>query len=108
MTSKSVAEMLADLRVGRTHSRPHVSKDNPFSEAVNKTLKYCPSFPHRFGSIEDARVSARPSSRTTTITTATPASERVNQWIEGGGTTGDLAYELYKIGQEILSGDFPV
>ena len=32
-----------------THSRPHVSNDNPYSEAVNKTLKYCPAFPARFG-----------------------------------------------------------
>ena len=56
MTSKGVAELLADLGVGRTHSRPHVSNDNPYSEAVNKTLKYCPAFPERFGSIEDARV----------------------------------------------------
>ena len=56
MTSKGVAELLADLGVGRTHSRPHVSNDNPFSEAINKTLKYCPAFPARFGSIEDARL----------------------------------------------------
>ena len=55
MTSKGVAELLSDLGVGRTHSRPHVSNDNPYSEAVNKTLKYCPAFPARFGSIEDAR-----------------------------------------------------
>ena len=55
MTSKGVAELLTDLGVGRTHSRPHVSNDNPYSEAVNKTLKYCPAFPARFGSIEDAR-----------------------------------------------------
>ncbi len=55
MTSKGVAELLADLGVGRTHSRPHVSNDNPYSEAVNKTLKYCPAFPERFGSIQDAR-----------------------------------------------------
>src|ERR1019366_6878531 len=55
MTSKGVAELLADLGVGRTHSRPHVSNDNPYSEAVNKTLKYCPAFPARFGCIEDAR-----------------------------------------------------
>jgi putative transposase len=55
MTSKGVAELLADLGVGRTHSRPHVSNDNPYSEAVNKTLKYCPAFPARFGSIQDAR-----------------------------------------------------
>ena len=56
MTSKGVAELLADLGVGRTHSRPHVSNDNPYSEAVNKTLKYCPAFPTRFGSIADARI----------------------------------------------------
>ena len=45
MTSKGVAELLTDLGVARTHSRPHVSNDNPYSEAVNKTLKYCPAFP---------------------------------------------------------------
>ena len=55
MTSKPVAELLADLGIGRTHSRPHVSNDNPYSESAFKTLKYCPAFPERFGSIEDAR-----------------------------------------------------
>ena len=55
MTSKPVAELPADLGIGRTHSRPHVSNDNPFSEAAFKTLKYCPAFPDRFGSIADAR-----------------------------------------------------
>lgn len=55
MTSKGVAELLTDLGVARTHSRPHVSNDNPFSEAVNKTIKYSPTFPERFGSVEDAR-----------------------------------------------------
>jgi putative transposase len=55
MTSKGVAELLADLGVGRTHSRPHVSNDNPYSEAAFKTLKYCPAFPARFGSIADTR-----------------------------------------------------
>ena len=55
MTAKPVAVLLADLRIGRTHSRPHVSNDNPYSEAGFKTLKYCPAFPGRFGSIEDAR-----------------------------------------------------
>jgi putative transposase len=55
MTSKPVAILLAELGVARTHSRPHVSNDNPFSEAAFKTLKYCPAFPDRFGSIEDAR-----------------------------------------------------
>ncbi len=56
MTSKGVAELLADLGIARTHSRPHVSNDNPYSEAAFKTLKYCPAFPERFGSIADARV----------------------------------------------------
>jgi putative transposase len=55
MTSKSVAFLLADLGVTKTHSRPHVSDDNPFSEANFKTLKYRPDFPARFGAIEDAR-----------------------------------------------------
>lgn len=55
MTSKPVAVLLADLRIGRTHSRPHVSNDNPFSEAAFKTLKYCPEFPDRFGCLADAR-----------------------------------------------------
>jgi putative transposase len=55
MTSKSLALLLADLGVVKTHSRPHVSDDNPFSEAHFKTMKYRPDYPDRFGSIEDAR-----------------------------------------------------
>jgi len=55
MTSKPVAQLLVDLGVVRSHSRPHVSNDNPYSEAQFKTLKYCPAFPDRFGSIQDAR-----------------------------------------------------
>ena len=55
MTSKPVALLLADLGVVRSHSRPKVSNDNPFSEAAFKTLKYCPTFPDRFGSIAEAR-----------------------------------------------------
>ena len=55
MTSKPVAFLLADLGVTKTHSRPHVSNDNPFSEAQFKTLKYRPDFPERFGAIVDAR-----------------------------------------------------
>ena len=56
MTSKPVAQLLVDLGVTRSHSRPSTSNDNPYSEAQFKTLKYCPAFPTRFGSIEDARV----------------------------------------------------
>jgi putative transposase len=55
MTSKPVALLLSDLGVTKTHSRPYVSNDNPFSEAQFKTLKYRPEFPDRFGSIQDAR-----------------------------------------------------
>jgi putative transposase len=55
MASKPVASLLADLGVTKTHSRPHVSNDNPFSESHFRTLKYRPDFPDTFGSIEDAR-----------------------------------------------------
>jgi len=55
MTSKPVAFLLADLGVTKTHSRPHVSNDNCYSEAQFKTLKYRPGFPDRFGSLQDAR-----------------------------------------------------
>ncbi len=55
MTSKPVALLLADLGITKTHSRPHVSNDNPFSEAQFKTLKYRPEFPDRFGSMLEAR-----------------------------------------------------
>jgi putative transposase len=55
MTSKPVTFLLADLGVIQSHSRPHVSNDNPYSEAQFKTLKYRPAFPGRFGSIEAAR-----------------------------------------------------
>lgn len=55
MTSKAVALLLADLGVTKTHSRPYVSDDNPFSESQFKTLKYRPGFPARFSTLEEAR-----------------------------------------------------
>jgi putative transposase len=55
MTSKPVAFLLADLGVTKTHSRPHVSNDNPYSEAQFKTMKYRPDYPTRFGCLQDAR-----------------------------------------------------
>lgn len=55
MTSKTLALKLADLGVTKSHSRPYVSDDNPFSESQFKTMKYRPEFPDRFGSLEDAR-----------------------------------------------------
>jgi len=60
MKSKTVAELLVDLGVEKTHSRPHVSNDNPYSEAQFKTLKYDPDFPQRFGSIEHSRSTCGP------------------------------------------------
>ena len=58
MTSKPVAQLLVDLGVTRSHSRPHVSNDNPYSEAAFKTLTDTPVFPKNFGSLPDARAFA--------------------------------------------------
>jgi putative transposase len=55
MTAKSTALLLSDLGVAQSHSRPHVSDDNPYSEAAFKTFLYRPEMPERFGSLEDAR-----------------------------------------------------
>ncbi|MBM3792456.1 MAG: transposase family protein [Acidobacteria bacterium] len=55
LESKPEAVLLAELGVTHTDTRPHVSDDNPDSESQFKTLKYCPAFPDRFDSIEDAR-----------------------------------------------------
>ena len=55
MRSKTVAHLLADLGVTKTHSRPYTSSDNPYSEAGFKTLKYRPGFPTRFENIDQAR-----------------------------------------------------
>jgi putative transposase len=54
MTSQTVAELLAGLRITKSHSRPHVSDDNPYSESNFKTLKYCPAFPGSFETLEEA------------------------------------------------------
>ena len=59
MRAKATALLLADLGVTKSHSRPHTSNDNPFSEAHFKTLKYQPEFPRRFGCIEDAKAFCR-------------------------------------------------
>jgi putative transposase len=59
MASKAVALLLADLGVTKSHSRPHCSNDNPYTEAQFKTLKYRPEFPDRFGSLEDGRIFCR-------------------------------------------------
>jgi putative transposase len=59
MTSHTVAELLVDLGVLKSHSRPHTSNDNPFSESHFKTMKFRPEVPERFGSVEDARATFR-------------------------------------------------
>lgn len=56
MTSLSVGQLLCDLGITKTHTRPHTSNDNPYSESAFKTLKYRPAFPERFMSIEEARI----------------------------------------------------
>jgi putative transposase len=60
MKSHSVAQLLGSLGVTKSHSRPHVSNDNPFSESQFKTLKYRPAFPDRFGSQQDAHAFCKP------------------------------------------------
>jgi transposase InsO family protein len=54
MTAKPVALLLAELGVTKSHSRPHVSNDNPYNESQFRTMKYRPTFPDRFGSFQDA------------------------------------------------------
>ncbi len=75
-SSKSVAHLLFDLGADRSHSRPHVSNDNPCCEAAFKTLKYYPAFPDTFGSIQHARQFCGWFFATTTTNTAAPASLR--------------------------------
>jgi putative transposase len=55
MTAKTVSQLLTDLGVTQSHSRPHVPNDNPYSEAQFKTLKYQPDFPGRFNALPEAR-----------------------------------------------------
>lgn len=59
MTGKPLSQLLVDLGITQSHSRPHTSDDNPFSEAQFKTLKYRPDYPDRFASIDAARRWAR-------------------------------------------------
>jgi putative transposase len=54
MIAKTTAQLFVTLGINKSHSRPHVSDDNPYSESQFKTLKYCPGFPDRFGSLQDA------------------------------------------------------
>jgi len=105
MKSKAVALLLADLGVTKTHSRPRVSDDNPFSEAQFKTLKYRPEFPQRFGSLADSRAFCRPffrwyntEHRHSGIAFMTPENVhhgRATQILETRSATLDAAFEAH-------------
>jgi putative transposase len=79
MTSRTVSQLLCDLGVLQSHSRPHVSNDNPYSESQFKTLKYFPTFPKRFADIAAARSFCGDSSSTTTTSIGTRASLSILQ-----------------------------
>ena len=86
---QAVALLLADLGVTKTHSRPHVSNDNPFSEAQFKTLKYRPDFPERFGSTKThARTARFFAWYNTSIVTAASASHAERVHYGPGSTSG--------------------
>lgn len=89
MTSKTLALLLADLGVSKSHSRPYTSDDNPFSEAQFKTMKYRPDYPDRFGGLHHARAWARPffhwynhAHRHTSLGLMTPATVHYGQAAE--------------------------
>ena len=60
MKSKTVAQLLIDLGVAKSHSRPYTPNDNPYSESQFKTMKYRPGYPGRFSSLDAAHAWARP------------------------------------------------
>jgi putative transposase len=105
MTSKSVAFLLADLGVTKTHSRPHVSNDNPFSESQFRTLKYRPEFPDRFGCIQDSRAFCQgffrwynEEHRHSSLGLLTPATVHCGQTasiVRQRQTVLDVAYQLH-------------
>lgn len=105
MTALTVAQLLAELDVAKSHSRPHTSNDNPYSEAQFKTLKYCPSFPDRFASIHEAKTFCRAffnwynnEHRHSGIALLTPADvhfDRAQQVLEQRAHTLKAAYQAH-------------
>jgi putative transposase len=105
MSSKPVAFLLADLGVTKTHSRPHVSNDNPYSESQFRTLKYRPEFPDRFGCIQDSRAFSQgffrwynEEHRHSSLGLLTPAMVHYNQTtqvLEQRQQVLDTAYQLH-------------
>jgi putative transposase len=89
MTSKPLSSLLSDLDVTKSHSRPRVSNDNPYSEAQFKTMKYVPDYPERFASVGEARAwmdrfvsSYNHEHRHSGIGYYTPASVHYDTWRE--------------------------
>jgi putative transposase len=105
MTAQTVAQLLAELDIAKSHSRPYTSNDNPYSEAQFKTLKYCPHFPNRFASINDARAFCRSffdwynnEHKHSGIALLTPADvhfDRSQQVLEQRARTLDAAYRAH-------------
>jgi putative transposase len=105
MTAQTVAQLLAELDIAKSHSRPYTSNDNPYSEAQFKTLKYCPRFPDRFASIHDARAFCRSffdwynnEHKHSGIALLTPADvyfDRTQQVLEQRTRTLDAAYRAH-------------
>jgi transposase InsO family protein len=83
MRSKDVALLLADLGIERSHSRPHVSNDNPFSESQFRTLKYRPTFPDRFGSPGPSAPGSSPGTTPSTATAGSASSPRPTSMLDG-------------------------
>lgn len=105
MTAQTVTQLLAELEVNKSHSRPRTSNDNPYSEAQFKTLKYCPQFPERFASIHEAKAFCRSffswynnQHRHSGIALMTPADvqfSRTQQVLEQRAATLNAAYRAH-------------
>ena len=114
MTSNTVAGLYARLGIDQSHSRPHVSNDNPYSEANFKTLKYCPAFPGEFGSIEDVNVFCRDffwyynnEHRHSGIAMHTPASVHDGSWVARPGPPRRHPQAAYRAHPERFRGRCP-
>ena len=114
MTSNTVAGLYAKLNIAQSHSRPHVSNDNPYSESAFKTLKYCPAFPGQFGSIQDANVFCEAfftyyntEHRHSGIAMHTPASVHDGTWTQVQGRRAATLRAAYAAHPERFRGRCP-
>jgi putative transposase len=114
MTSNTVAGLYAKLNITQSHSRPHVSNDNPYSESAFKTLKYCPAFPGEFGSIQDANVFCEAfftyyntRHRHSGIAMHTPATVHDGSWVQVQGRRTATLRAAYQAHPERFRGRCP-